>query len=164
MRNWSNWGKNLKLAQKQFHMQYFFPKFALQFWQINPGFFSPVKASCDVDRRAREEARRISMKLIKVECFVSLWAVDKNKDAPLVGSGGHFLPVYKGLGWRVSGAEYWPMGKKEEFPPATTNQLFCKEQITQKMQCSNTPWNDTIYNPFCPFNVVNETNCLELWW
>lgn len=87
-------------------MQYFFPKFALQFWQINPGFFSPVKASCDVDRRVREEARRISMKLIKVECFVSPWAVDKNKDAPLVGSGGHFLPAYKGLGWRVSGAEY----------------------------------------------------------
>lgn len=88
-----------------------------------------------VERKVRKETR-ISVKLIKVECIVSLCAVNKYKNASLEGPGGHLLPVYKGLGWRFGAAEYGPMGKK--FPSATTNKhLSCKEQITEEMQCSN---------------------------
>lgn len=43
---------------------------------------------------------------MKAECIVSLWVVNKNKDALLVGAGGHLLPVYKELGWWVGAAEY----------------------------------------------------------
>lgn len=82
-------------------MHSFFPpkKFAFQFWQINLGAFFTVKTSHVVERRVREEVRRIGVTLMKAECTVFLWAVNNNKDAVLVGAGGHFLPVYKGLGW-----------------------------------------------------------------
>lgn len=70
---------------------------------MDPYFFFIFKTSC-VEGRAREEAKRISMKLTKVELIVG--PVNKNKDALLVGARGRFLPVYKGRGWRVSDTEY----------------------------------------------------------